>query len=88
VPTTTDSQRQLVLARKVDSSDHIGNVHTADDQRGVPVDHAVVNLANLLVANITGMKQRAAQAGCQLLNRRFRQSDHGVLLFHHAFLLP
>ena len=34
VPATPHGQRQLMLASKVDSSDHIGDIHAACDQRG------------------------------------------------------
>jgi hypothetical protein len=87
MPAASHGQRQLVLARKVDRGNHIGDIFASGDQRGVLVDHGIVDEAGLLVASIAGAKQRAAQARCQLLDRRFLQSDWGGLLFLHTFLL-
>jgi dTDP-D-glucose 4,6-dehydratase len=71
VPAASHGQRQLVLARKIDRCNHIGHIHTASDQRGSLLDHAVVDPASLLMTNIAGTKQLAAHARYKLLDRRF-----------------
>ncbi len=87
VPATTDSQCQLVVARKIDRSDHIGDIHAAGDQRGLLVDHGIIDLASLRIVSIAGTKQRTTQVCCKPLDSRLFQSDCCVLLFHHTFLL-
>src|SRR5215472_18246344 len=57
MPATPDCQRQLVLTSKVDCSDHVGDIFALGNQRGVFVDHAVVDGSRLLVASIAGPKQ-------------------------------
>ena len=76
-----------MLTGEVDRRDHIGYIHTAGDQRGSLLNHAVVDPASLLIASIAGTQQRAPQARCKLLKRRFLLRDARSLLFSHTFLL-
>ena len=47
---TPNRNQEAVLAPEVDRSNDIGYVGAACDQGGVPVDHAVVDLAGSLIA--------------------------------------
>src|SRR5579884_2563860 len=57
MPATAYGQRQILLAGEVDRCDHVGHIRTANDQRRVPVDHAIVDLPRLLVAIIAETQQ-------------------------------
>src|SRR5947209_188026 len=87
MPAAAHGQCQLVLAGKVDRGNHIGHIHAVGDQGGSLMDHAIVDPKSLLITSIARTQQLAAHARYKLLDRRFLQSDCGVLLFHHTFLL-
>ena len=61
MPAASHDQCQLVLAGKVDRRNHIGHIYAVGDQGGSLLDHAVVDPASLLITNIAGTKQLAAQ---------------------------
>ena len=56
--------RRAVASRgaKLTARDDVGHIGAARDQRGMLVDHAVVDLARLLVARVAGLDQLSAQA--------------------------
>ena len=87
MPAASHGQRQFVLAGEVDRRDHIGDIHAAGDQGGSLIDHAVVDLASLLITSVAGTKHLAAHARYKLLDLHFIQSDWGGLQFHSSFLL-
>src|SRR3989304_2595961 len=68
VAATADGKGQAVVAGKVDGSDDVRHVPAARDQPWVPVDHAVEDLARLLVALIAGADELSAQAQPELFN--------------------
>src|SRR5581483_1231757 len=57
VSATSHSQWQLVFASDVDRREYIGDIHTGNDQRGMPGDHAIVDSPGVLVASIAGAQQ-------------------------------
>ena len=70
VPAAADGEEQAPLAGEVDGGDHVGNVGGADDERGVAVDHPVVDLARLVVARVARADEFAARAGRERGHRR------------------
>lgn len=64
--------QKLVRTGEVDAIDDIGNPMTACDQCGPAVDHAVPDLAGIVVAGPTRAAQRSLQ-------RRFEILDGGFL---------
>ena len=81
VPTAAHRQRQLLLAGEVDRGDDIGHVDAAGDQRRAPVDHAVVDLARLLVAgSVAGANQIAAHSRAEVLHCLLVKLAHRSLL--------
>ena len=50
----------MIGAGKLDGGDDVGDSGTARDQRGMAVDHRIVDGASCVVAGIAGNKERAA----------------------------
>ncbi len=68
-------ERQVVAAREADRRDHVGGARTAHDQRRAAfVEHAVPDVAGLLVAGVAGGDHLALHGLAKLLHRRF--PDH------------
>ncbi len=67
VTTAPDSDEQTLVASEVHGSDNIRDVHAACDQKRPLVDHAIVQLAGLLVALVTTLDQITAQVRLELL---------------------
>src|SRR5579883_2124149 len=87
VSAAADRQCQSLLACKVDGGDYIGDIHAAHEQRGMLINHSVVDLACLLVGGIARTEQGATQMSCQFLDRLLFQSGCDLLLFHWGHLL-
>src|SRR5437660_8337295 len=84
----TDRHDQVVGPGAGDCSEDISDAGTADNQRGVPVDHAIVNAAGAVVVSISGTEQRAAHLALQLLDGGRREpgrraAGHGAMLVSH-----
>jgi hypothetical protein len=63
VAAAIDRQRQPFAAGKVDREHDVVGIVAASDQRRAPVDHAVVDLAGVVISRIARMHQRALEAG-------------------------
>jgi hypothetical protein len=90
VATAAHRDEQIVAAGELDGGDDIGHAGTAGDETRPSVDHAIPDLAGLLVAVLTGVQQVTAQAGPEgfhnaLAEDRFRAAVHGDLqVCHHT----
>src|SRR5262245_3946399 len=63
---------QLVLAGEPDAGEDVRDTGAAGDQRGPPVDHAIMDFAGVFVTHSARTQERTAQA-------RFKCLDHSVL---------
>ena len=70
VAAAAHGEGQAVLAGEVDGADHIGHIDAAGNQRRALVDHAVVDLARLLVVGVARLDQLAAHTCAEILNGR------------------
>jgi hypothetical protein len=77
-------QKNPVLASEVHRGDDIGDPSAAGDERRFLVDHAVPDLAGLVVALVAGSDQLALQPGLQVGNERFFE-DGGLDFLLHDF---
>ena len=57
-----NGEEQATVAGEVDRSDHIGDIRAARDQRGVAVNHAVVETAGGVIAVVARLDEFAVQA--------------------------
>lgn len=60
VAAATHGDLQIVRAGEVDGVDHVRDAGAADDQAGPPVDHAVPDLAGVVVAVVARADDRSA----------------------------
>ena len=65
VAAAANGDGKLVVAAEIHRRDHVGDVGAARDQQRPLVDHAVVELARLVVVGVIAPDQRAAQAACE-----------------------
>jgi len=75
VPASADCHDEIVSPGKVDASHHIRCAGTAGDQRRVPIDHAIPDLACPILAVVRAQQQPAAQSVSELFHERFAQDD-------------
>jgi hypothetical protein len=68
--------KKILITGECHGRAHIGHAGAAGDERGPFVDHAIPDLARLLISVIGGEEQLALQAGPQLPHRSF--PEHGV----------
>ena len=61
-PPPRTARVSLLLAGKIDRADDIGDIHAADDERRVFVDHAIVDFARLVILRVAWTDQVAAHA--------------------------
>jgi hypothetical protein len=61
VAAATNGGREIVFAGKVDGSDYVGDTGAPEDEKGVLVDHGVVDLAGVVVARIGRQNQLSAE---------------------------
>jgi hypothetical protein len=86
-PPQTDTRRLLARA-KIDSVHHIGNPSAAGDQRWVPVNHSIMDLANQIIALPAGADKLTPQAllkffdGCFLKNRVSAGGGCSLQVYH------
>ena len=71
--TPADRHDQVMGPGEGDRRDDVGDAGAADNQRGAPVDHAIMNAAGAVVVGIAGTEQRAAHLGLELLQRGRRE---------------
>ena len=72
-----DRYHQLVLSRKANRRDHIGDPGTPHDQRRTPVDAPVPDVPRRLVLLIAGTNQRSAKLCREGLDGCLIQSPSG-----------
>src|SRR3954467_10891697 len=81
-------KQKPLLAGKIHRLNDIGDAVAADDQRRTPVDHAIPNLARLLIAGISWTEQFATQTRPQGLHcavvepNRFTACGYRFLGYH------
>jgi hypothetical protein len=73
--TAPHGHQKIVIAGKRNRGDDIGHPGAAGDERGPLVDHAIPDLARLLISVIVGEEQLATQVSLQLLHRSFPEDD-------------
>jgi hypothetical protein len=56
VAATTHGNEYVVIAGEMDRSDDVGDIGAPHDQAGMPVNHAIIDLAHRLVAGIVGLQ--------------------------------
>ena len=66
---------QIILPAKSHGADHIGDIGAAGDQQRPLVDHAVVELAGLLIALVAALDQLTAQTCFEFSYSRIVQHD-------------
>ena len=86
VPAAADGDEEAVLAGEVDGGDHVGDVRAAGDQRGLAVDHRVVDLAGGVVARVVRADKGTPEARTQRLERRLVDACVGIN--RHGFIPP
>ena len=62
MPPAADRDGELVLAAKIHRRDDVADIGAAGNEQGMLVDHAVIELARLLVFGMSGVQHRAALA--------------------------
>ena len=85
VSAATHRQRQSLLAGEVDRADDVGDIHAADDERRMFVDHPIVDFARLVILRVAWADQVAAHARLQVFNRRVVHNTRHLL--NHRFPL-
>jgi hypothetical protein len=91
VASAAHRQQKIVRASEADGADDIGNATAARNQRGPFVDHAVPDLARVVIARLRVAEQRAAKAGLEVLDGGFLENcgreggapSRGHLLVRH-----
>jgi hypothetical protein len=58
VATTAHRDQKLMRACEIDGIDDVGNATTARDQRWSPINHAVPDLAGVIVTSVAGAEKR------------------------------
>src|SRR5499426_854664 len=86
--TATHCYDQVVALGERHRCHNVGNSGAADDQRGAPVDHAIMNGADAVVLSIAGTEQGAAHLSLELLNSGRREpgrraAGRGAVLVSH-----
>ena len=71
VTAAADGHDDVVVAREVDRSDHIGDGLALSDERRPLVDHRVIDRTDLVIVRITGLDEIAAHSGGQTLDGCF-----------------
>jgi hypothetical protein len=82
-----------VSAGEAHRRDDVGDARAAGDERRMPVDHAVPDLAGLVITAVAGVQQRAAQTGRKVvhggvLEDRTGAVDGGNAQIRHGSGLP
>ncbi len=78
VAATANSYEQTVRLSKIDAVNHVGNSGAVDNQCRALVDHAVPDLAGVVIARVARTQQFTEQAGFEIFDVTWR--SHGDLL--------
>src|SRR4029450_10452390 len=80
VAPTAHRDEQLMGAGELDGRDDVGHPGTADNERRVPVDHAIPDFADRVVAGVSGTQQLTTYAAPEGLDGAVLK--HGVGALH------
>src|SRR6266516_5345612 len=67
MPTTTDSDRKVLVASKLDGSNYIDNISATHNQSRVSVNAPIPYPADAIVVIVAGKDQLATQMGLKML---------------------
>jgi hypothetical protein len=66
VPSTTDSDRQVLTSSELDRTHHINDICTPHDQSRVPVNAPIPDAASMVIASRARVDEFTTQMGMQL----------------------